>query len=341
MSHTGLKAKVTSRLRSSVRSKIIEKLQSARDMDSRQAFTLAQQYVDTLNFEKLRNIHANGINLRKIHSKLSEMNAKRQAKIDAIAEKKQKRERKIQRPASPEPDMSMSSGVVRAASRSAARRQKKMDVWASMMAYDLEKKKQEDKEKAKRKQADLKAYRKNLRAQSLEKQRQKEREIREAERERRRINADVRKYQKEQNFKQEQAMLRAERLKQEAVEMEKMRQRRLAAEAEQAKKETERLNKKMAEDLRKMRHEQELELARKKDAELKLKQHIDQHNAHRKQMRLEEQEYFNSIQRESERRFQEETRKRREKKEARDAAIAAKVQRMNLIHARHEQVRDI
>lgn len=133
-------------------------------------------------------------------------------------------------------------------------------------------------------------------------------------------------------------MLRAERLKQEAVEMEKMRQRRLAAEAEQAKKETERLNRKMAEDMRKMRHEQELELARKKEAELKLKQHIDQHNAHRKQMRLEEQEYFNSIQRESERRFQEETRKRREKKEARDAAIAAKVQRMNLIHARHEQL---
>jgi len=57
-----------------------------------------------------------------------------------------------------------------------------------------------------------------------------------------------------------------------------------------------------------------------------------------KQMRLEEQEYFNSIQRESERRFKEETRKRREKKEARDAAIAAKVHRMNVIHEKHKQL---
>merc|ERR1719198_392928 len=103
-------------------------------------------------------------------------------------------------------------------------------------------------------------------------------------------------------------------MKREANEIEQARQRRLAAEAEREKKELERWSKKMAEDVRKMRLEQQRDKEKKKQEELELKRHIDRHNAHLRQLRLEEQEYFNSIQRESERRFKEETRKRREKK---------------------------
>ena len=340
MSHSGLKAKVTSRLRASVRSQVIEKLRSARDIDSRQAFALAQQYVDTLGFEELRDLHANGVSLRKVHAKLTKLNAKRQAKINEISKGRDKKNEKedTQKQQKRSSRQLADTDVARAASRSAARRKKKMDVWASMMAYDVEQKKKEDQEKAERKRAELAAYRKNLAAQSLEKQKQRERERREAELEKNRINADVRRYQQEEAKKQREAMRRAERLKREAIEMDQARQRRLAAEAEQQKKETERLNQKMAEDVRKMRREQELEKERKKEEEYKLKAHIDRHNEHLRQLRLEEQEYFNSIQRESERRFKEETRKRREKKEARDAAMAAKVARMNLIHEQHEKV---
>ena len=74
---SSLRAKVKSRLKGSVRARVISKLRSARDMDSRQAFTLAQQYVEGLNFEELKDIHANGVNLRKVHTKLTKMNAKK------------------------------------------------------------------------------------------------------------------------------------------------------------------------------------------------------------------------------------------------------------------------
>merc|ERR1712147_360087 len=94
----------------------------------------------------------------------------------------------------------------------------------------------------------------------------------------------------------------------------------------------------MAEDVRKMREEEEQLRQKKKREELELKAEIDRHNAHLAQMRLDEQEYFNGIQRESERRFKVETRKRREKKEARDRAMQAKVDRMNIIHEQHEKL---
>merc|ERR1719174_733096 len=98
MSHAGLRAKVASRLKGSVRTKVIEKLQSVGDIESRHAFKLAQQYVDTLKFEELRDLHANGISLRKVHSKLSKINAKRQAKIDQLSGGKRNRKKSKRQP---------------------------------------------------------------------------------------------------------------------------------------------------------------------------------------------------------------------------------------------------
>lgn len=339
---SSLRAKVKSRLKGSVRAQVISKLRSARDMDSRQAFTLSQQFVEGLNFEELKDIHANGVNLRKVHTKLTKMNAKKQAKIDEVSNRKRNKNGSASMPkkANPQPQQvpNSQSGVMRAASRSAARRKNKMDVWASMMAFDVELKKKEDKDKAKRDQDKLNAYRKELAAQNLEKRKRLDREKRAAREEARRINADVRRYEREQAEKQKQDLLRAARIKREASEMEQIRQRRLADEADQDRKDREMRAKKMADDVAKLRQEEADTLKRKKEEEHQLKIEIDKHNEHLRKMKLEEQEYFNSIQRESERRFQKQTRKRREKKEARDRAMQAKVDIMNKIHKSHEKM---
>lgn len=94
----------------------------------------------------------------------------------------------------------------------------------------------------------------------------------------------------------------------------------------------------MAADVKKMHEEKRLLTERKKMEKVKLREEMDKHTAHLRKLRLEEQEYFLNIQRESEQRFNEKERKEREQKEARQASIAAKVHRMERIHESHQKL---